>query len=169
MLEDLDNEAELAFVLSHDMARAAEKQAWRVSHYRRAERLSLAAVAGAAAPFTFGQSGLGMWIVEKGRISSLQRELDAQADRVGLEYMLAAGYDPHEAPETWRAIARDRKEQANHLFWGHRDFDLPRRSYLEAQLQLKYGERDFSTLKKDSPEFHVAVEAIRAARKKNKK
>lgn len=169
MIEDLDNEAELAFVLSHDMVRTAEKQAWRAFHYHRAERLALAAAGGAAAPFTFGGTGLLVPAFAERGIPDLQRELDAQADRVGVEYMLAADYDPHAAPETWRAIARDRRERTNHLFWGHRDFSLLRRSYLQAQLQIRYGDRDFSTLKKDSPEFRAAVEAIKAARQRNNK
>lgn len=164
VFDDLDDEAQLAFMLAHDMARATEKQGWRVYHYHRAELLAVAAASGAASPFTFGGTSVLAALAEKGEMQNLQRDLDAQADRVGLEYMQAAGYDPREAAETWRSIARDRKERANRLFWGHHDFNLPRRSYLEAYLQVKYGDKDFSTLKKDSPEFHSAVEAIRATR-----
>jgi hypothetical protein len=163
----LQNEAQLAFMLSHDMARAAEKQDWALGQMHRGERRAIG-LAGWAA---FGLPGLGLSSAFADK--SVEREFAHvfanQADRIGLQYMLAAGYDPREAPETWRAIADMHADKGEVLFWQNHDQNLVRRSYLKSELTIHYGQTDFSSLKRDSKDFHDAVDAIKAERARAKK
>jgi hypothetical protein len=46
--------------------------------------------------------------------------------------------------------------------------NFARRTYLESELQLNYANRDFSSLKRDSLDFHAAADAVRAARHRAK-
>lgn len=180
----LDNEAQLAFMLSHEMARAIEKQAWRAYRYRRGERVTISLAGAAASMFTYGAASLGTMIAERGAVygaaslgttiaergvvNDFSRQLETQADRAGLAYMFAAGYDPREAPEVWRAIARSRADRDKRVFWGNHAQNLTRRSYLEAELNLRYGKEELSTLKKNTPEFKSAAGAIKAVRQRGK-
>ena len=163
----LQNEAQLAFMLSHEMARATEKQAWAVDQMHRGERRAIS-MAGWAA---FGLPGLGLSTALAD--NSVQREFAQafanQADRMGLKYMLGGGYDPREAPEVWRTIADKHADKGEHLFWQNHDQNLVRRSYLESELAIHYAGTDFSSLKKDSQEFQDAVAAVKAARERAKR
>jgi len=156
LFDVLDNEGQLAFMLAHEIARVVEKQEWTTLTYTKGERTASAAVAMAA----FGVPGfvLADSLSDKEMAHRFGRGLQDQADRVGIEYMLAAGYDPKEAIDAWRVL--DEKHVRGH-FWGDPEVNLLRRSYLESELQLNYANRDFSSLKRDSPDFHSAVDAIK--------
>jgi hypothetical protein len=164
----LDNEAQLAFMLSHEMARAVEKQAWRAYRYRRGERVTISLAGAAASMFTYGAASLGTTIAERRVLNDFSRQLETQADRAGLAYMFAAGYDPREAPEVWRAIARNRADRDKRLFWSHHTQNFTHRSYLEAELNLRYGKEELSTFKKNTPEFKSAADAIKSVRQRGK-
>jgi hypothetical protein len=160
----LDNEAQLAFMLSHEMSRAVEKQAWRASKYRVGERTAVTLAGAAASLFTYGAASA--FTIKAGHkiTNDFFRQLETPADRVGLEYMLAAGYDPREAAEVWRTIARKHADRESRQFWANHDQNLTRRSYLDAELKLRHDKEDFSRLKQDNPEFESNVAAIKAAR-----
>ena len=159
-----DNEAQLAFVLAHEMAGVVEKHQWTFAQYHRAERIEIAAVGAAASLAVPGAQMLG-WLADKGIVDNFARSLLNQADRVGIEYMLAAGYDPKQSVESWRVLERKR---AHGRFWGNQDVNFEHRTYLESELQLKYANRDFSDLKRDSSDFRAAVDGVRAARQRAK-
>jgi len=159
----LDNEAQLAFVLSHEIARVVEKQKWTASKYRETERKQITAVGLAAFAASGAAPGwpLLTYLVDKKIASKFVRGLRNQSDRVAMEYMLAAGYDPNQAVETWRVLERKR---ARGPFWGDSDDNLMRRTYLQSELLLDYAGQDFTTLRHDSPDFHAAADAMKAAR-----
>lgn len=159
-----DNEAQLAFALAHEMARITEKQAWIISKYRKKDRLEMAGM-GAAASLVFPGASIAAALANKSILQEIMPSLQNQADRVAIEYMIAAGYDPNQAVEAWRALE---KKRARGRFWGNSEENFERRTYLESQLHLTYANRDFSTLKQDSAEFHAAVDAVKAARHRKK-
>ncbi|HTW31766.1 MAG TPA: M48 family metalloprotease [Candidatus Sulfotelmatobacter sp.] len=156
----LDHEAQLAFLLSHQMAAIVEKHQWIASHYREGERAEIE-LAGVASSLALPGMGLPFWFAEKGIMNGFARSLLNQQDRIGIEYMVAAGYDPNESAEFWRTL--ERKHAKGH-FWGNHDWNLIRRTYLESELVTHYANRDFSGLKRDSAEFHAAAGAIQAVR-----
>ncbi len=164
LFDALENEAQLAFVLSHEIARVVEKQEWTAANYHEKERKGVVGGSMAAALVVPGAPLVGL-LVDKRIAHQFARSLHDQADRIGLEYMVAAGYAPNQSVEAWRVLDEKR---AKGPFWGDRDTNLTRRTYLESELQLDYANRDFSTLKRDSSDFHRAVDAVTAARRRAK-
>lgn len=163
VLDAFDNEAQLAFVLAHEIARVVEKQKWTVSKYRETERKEAAGVALVAFAASGGAPGwpLVTYLVDKKITHKFVRGLLNQSDRTALEYMLAAGYDPNQAVECWRVLE---KKKVKGTFWGNSNENVTRRTYLRSEIQLDYAGQDFSSLKHDSPDFHAALDAMNAAR-----
>ena len=153
----LQNEAQLSFVLAHEISHVLEKHAWQAHQYHRKELIALKA-GGALVPFG------GFWVADlaaAGIKNDYARSLENQADRVGLERMFAAGYDIREAPASWKAVSDKKGDGPINPFWSSHDNKAMRRSYLMAELRNRYYDVDFSTLKKDSDEFHHVAEIVK--------
>ena len=146
----LQNEAQLAFVLSHEISHAVEKHAWQQHQYHRSELMALQ-VGGAFIP---AGGAIASGLLVSGIQNQYARTLENQADRVGLEWMLAAGYDIREAPQSWKAVSMKKGDHDLNPFWDSHDNNTTRRSYLMAELRNNYSDVDYSQLKKDSEEFH---------------
>ncbi len=80
---------------------------------------------------------------------------------MGLEWMLAAGYDIREAPQSWKAVSRAKGDSLTNPFWASHSDPTARRSYLMAQLRNNYSDVDYSILHKDSDEFHQIADAVK--------
>lgn len=106
----------MAVVMGHEIAHAIAKHgAERMSTGMIAQGLSIgAAVAGSAsgmtpqAQQTFNQAiGLGSQL----GMLSFSRKHESEADRLGLIFMAMAGYDPREATEFWKRMAKQGGER----------------------------------------------------------
>ena len=120
----LQNEAQLAFVLSHEISHAVEKHAWEAAHYRKKELIAVRA-GGAFIPLG---GGLATSLAADSIKSQYARSLENQADRIGLEWMLAAGYDIREAPASWKVLAAKKGDGPINPFWSSHDNKTTRRS-----------------------------------------
>jgi len=104
------NQDQLATVLGHEVAHViARHSAERVSQGTAAQLLaSGVAAAGvvnpasAAGQLTLAALGLGM---EYGVLKPYGRAQESEADRIGLDYMARAGFDPAQAIELWKNMA----------------------------------------------------------------
>ncbi|HVY62921.1 MAG TPA: M48 family metalloprotease, partial [Planctomycetota bacterium] len=85
---------------------------------------------------------------------------EAQADELGMEYMVKAGYDPHGMPDLLNILLAYEKEAGggktpqflvNHPATDQRVKDT------EAQLAKEFGNLDTSKLVKDTPRFDQTV------------
>ena len=92
-------------------------------------------------------------MVNGGIVNGHQRQLENQSDRVGLEYMVNAGYDPREAPAVWKLMAKTNGVDATNFFWSSHDNAPTRRSYLMNELKNNYRDLDYSALKTNETEF----------------
>jgi hypothetical protein len=85
--------------------------------------------------------------------------LENQADRLGLAIMLAHGYDPREAPRTWKLLSLYEGDSAT-AFWSSHASNTERRSFLWLAIHNTYSAVDFTSLKKDSDEFHKIASIV---------
>jgi predicted Zn-dependent protease len=82
-------------------------------------------------------------------VNGHQRNLENQSDRIGLQYMSAAGYDPREAPAVWKLMGKKTGVSATNFFWSAHDNEPTRRSYLMNELKN-------TTVTSSSPRFGPA-------------
>ncbi len=176
LLATLENEAQLATVLGHEIAHVTHKHGYR--GYKRARKMQWlalgAAIAGAAIDANRSQwdgpSGTRT-LVELGAALSLTaavnghgRNLEDDADRIGLNYVLDAGYDPFEAPEVWRIFNKhsgDRNEAAN-WFFGNHSTHRARISNLTREINRYYrGHLDDAELTRNQDEYDRMVVRLR--------
>ncbi len=98
-----DNEAELAGVMAHEIGHVAACHAAR--QQTRGNLASLATI-----PLIFVGGGIGYGIYEAAGIGvpltfmKFQRNFEAQADYLGVEYLYASGYDPQAFPQFFEKI-----------------------------------------------------------------
>jgi Zn-dependent protease with chaperone function len=169
LFDVLENESQLAFVLSHEVTHATEKHTWRQHEYHK-KALTALKIGGMVGAGFGGRGVVDITNLIEGAIrNGYARSLENQADRVGLENMLAAGYDIREGPRTWKVVAKKYGDRATNLFWDNHDNNTTRRSYLMAELRNNYSDADYSLLKKDSDDFHHVVEFVQQAEQNKKK
>jgi beta-barrel assembly-enhancing protease len=124
LLSRLDNEAQLATVLGHELTHYAHRHALKVSRSARtaptqgttavASGVGVAVAATAKARATDQGSaavlsqtasailGLGLELAIVGAINGYGRDLEREADDVGMAALVRAGYDPREAPKAFQ-------------------------------------------------------------------
>ena len=164
VFEVLQNEAQLAFVLAHEISHAVEKHAWQEYEYHRKELIALRA-SGAFVPFA---GELASNAAASAIKSAYARSLENQADRVALEWMLMAGYDIREAPASWKAVSLKHGEGLVDPIWGSHENRTMRRSYLMAELRNNYSDVDYSKLKDDTQQFHQVAGIVKNLEDKKK-
>jgi hypothetical protein len=162
MLMMLENEAQLAAVLGHEIAHAIQEHTYRQSQYHKKALTALRI--GAAIGAAYGGKAIAdLANLAEGAIrNGYARSLENQADRVGTEYMIAAGYDPREAPRVWKVMALKGGDHPTNFFWSTHDNHTTRRSYLMAELKHNYSTVDFEGSKRDDPRFAKVTEALTA-------
>jgi predicted Zn-dependent protease len=98
-------DAELAAVIGHEIAHALREHSRERISRAYAEQLALAGVAIAT-----GASEATMQIASQVSAVTFQlphsREQEAEADRIGLELMARAGYDPNAAVSLWQKMSK---------------------------------------------------------------
>lgn len=163
LIEMLDNEAQLAAVVGHEIAHSVQEHSWRQMQYHKKKRIGLAIVSAVAA--AYGQYDLSNLVdMVQGAIQSgHSRSLENQADRVGLEYMVGAGYDPREAPRVWKLMAQEYGVQATNVFWSSHENHATRRSYLMNELKNNYRHLDYTALQTNEQEYGRVQELVRSS------
>lgn len=155
LLGAVDNEAQLAFVLSHEMAHVLQAHYKREIDETRASRVGLF-VAGIAAGAFIGD--VGVFLAQVGVASVVnghQRELENQADRLGLQNVIDHGYDPREAPNFSRVIIDRYGNRTTSKLWSNHDDSLIRGSFLTVQLARAYPGHDWTHTRKNTTAFQA--------------
>lgn len=112
----MDNEAELAFALGHEVGHVAANHA--KARENAASRQSVLGVLGAVLGSVFGGGVFGNVISQNAqRMAALSvlrfsREQEYEADTLALRYLIGAGYDPAGGPGILAALARSTALQA---------------------------------------------------------
>jgi len=160
LLGAIQNEAQLAFVLSHEIAHVLQVHYWREVHETRGQRVGLT-IAGVVAGAFVGDLGIflaGMGVASV--VNGHQRELENQADRLGLQNVIEHGYDPREAPKFCKLIIERYGDRSTSKLWSNHDSSLMRGSFLTVQLMRQYPEGHFEQARRDSSAFRAMREAM---------
>jgi Zn-dependent protease with chaperone function len=143
LLHDMSDD-ELAIILGHELAHYTHEHSRRGA--KKAMWGQLAGLAGMVGAQSIG-SNAGRNAASMGALLSLtawqsgySRDLEDQADRVGLRYAYEGGFDVSKGPELWQKFRKKYGEEgtmANFLFGSHsRPSDRIRN--LERELRLNY-------------------------------
>src|SRR6266404_6355695 len=160
LLGVLENEAQLAFILSHEMAHVLQVHYHREVEETRGSRVGLT-IAGLAAGAFIGDaaifvSQIGIASVVNGH----QRELENQADRLGLQNVIEHGYDPREASNFSRIMISRYGDRTTSKLWSNHDSSVIRGSFLAFQLMREYPEGRWDTTRKNTPAFQTMKEDL---------
>jgi predicted Zn-dependent protease len=113
ILARMDNEAQLATLLAHEMTHATHRhqvRQFRGLQNRTAVLASMQATLGGLPAIGSLASTLGE-IGTMAAVSGYSQELETEADMVGLKLMMDAGYDPREAPMLFRHLKDELEEE----------------------------------------------------------
>jgi hypothetical protein len=155
LLGALENEAQLAFVLSHEVAHVLQVHYRREIEETRGARIGLT-IAGLAAGAFIGNVGVFMsQIGIASVVNGHQRELENQADRLGLQNVIEHGYDPREAPNFSRIIINRYGNRTTSILWSNHDSSVIRGSFLTVQLMREYPEGHWESTRKNTPAFQT--------------
>lgn len=160
LLGALDSEAQLAFVLSHEMAHVLQIHYKREVDETRGSRVGLT-IAGIAAGGFIGN--LGPFLAQVGIASAVnghQRELENQADRLGMQNVIEHEYDPREAANLSRIIISRYGDRSTSKLWSNHDSSMIRGSFLTIQLMRAYPEHSWADAKKNTAAFQRMKEDL---------
>lgn len=148
LLQLAENEAQMAFVVAHELAHVLQEHAWRESVYHRKKLQAL----------RWSTAGIG-FLVESAIRRGYQRELETQADRLALWYLTQAGFDPREGVRMLQRL-ESRQEGLSSLLWEkHRTYPQRRRALMEELLHYSEQGLAYSSLRHNSSEF-MTVRAL---------
>lgn len=143
LLARMQNEDQMATVLGHEMTHVENRHMLRHQRSARNKQIAFSAAAVAGAVLAAGEEahaarkgqygkaarigvmsdlllGLGLGLAFLAAVNGYGRDLEREADAGGLSKMRAAGYDPREAPNVYRALLEEHGEpsRAEAFFFG---------------------------------------------------
>lgn len=151
----IENEAQLAFVLSHEIAHVLQAHYWRNVHETRTKRVLITIGAIAASAYVgdvamfLGQ--LGMAAV----VNGYTRRLENQADRLALQNVVEHGYDASQAIRFFRLMVSRYSDRSTSAIWSSHDSSVLRGSFLTVQISRRFPQQDVSKGTVDTDAFRT--------------
>jgi Peptidase family M48/Domain of unknown function (DUF5666) len=164
----LENEAQLAAVLGHEIAHATQEHGYRQLQHNKKRRQALAIASLFAAAMGYYSISNLLDLVNVAMINGYGRTMENQADRVGLLYMVDAGYDPRQSPRVWKLLTQKHGDSPT-FFWSTHDSNTERRSFQMLTIRNSFSNLDFAQLRINEPEFKRIAELALDENPKNKK
>jgi predicted Zn-dependent protease len=105
----MNSEAELASVMGHEIGHVAARHG-----AKRQRNTTLAGIGAIAAAVLTGSGAIGQMagMLGQSAVLSFSRAQEYEADRLGIQYMTRAGYDPRGAAEMLEALGAEERFQA---------------------------------------------------------
>lgn len=164
LLARLENESQLAMVLGHELTHATNRHALEFERSARNKQIgfSIAAIAASIAvanaagrraergdwsgAYVYSQVGnilvsIGTQLAFLAAVYGFGRELEREADEIGLQRMAEAGYDPGQAPRVFEILKEDHGDDSKmevFFFGSHPRLD-ERREDVRGMVRARYG------------------------------
>lgn len=152
LLKILKNEAQLAGVIGHEMAHATHEHTRRSNESLVSKIPSVGQRLGVLSKDDLITFGLGLFA------NKFSRDMENQADRVGLRYMYDAGYDPREVPKVWRELAKLTQTNSVETFlYSSHPEAVTRLKNLNREIAYNYYDTDFSQTLVKTDEYKEAL------------
>lgn len=146
VLNSVHNEAQLAALLSLAIAQVIEKQEYQSRHRRRFQQIGGWLLTGVSAvPTPLSLLALPAQIANGTTYRKYLLAMSEQANRVGLEYTIAAGYDPREAPAAWKLTLQKHPEKSE------KQTEIG--EFVQTELDTTYWKTDFNGLRVGAEDF----------------
>jgi predicted Zn-dependent protease len=111
LLALVKNDDQLASVIGHEIGHVVANHAAERASNQTVTSVGLAAVGGAAGRYGDAVNAYGGLAAQYGLLLPYSRRDELEADRLGVDYMQAAGFKPSEAVALWRLMAAQRQTQ----------------------------------------------------------
>jgi len=146
ILARMENEAQLAAVLGHELAHVTQRHYVRATEHETAETLlSIGArIASVALALSKDQNareaGQGIELISSALQSGYSRFFEDEADVVGLRYMFLSGYDVRQAPELWANFHRFFGDESpvDNFFYGSHSTAMVREGNLNSEIRRAF-------------------------------
>ena len=144
LIARMENEAQLAMVLGHEIAHVTEKHVTKGIEQAYTTQLigSSAVVAGASTGIlpTGDALNVAYDASMNAAVNGHGRGQEREADKVGMDYMVKAGYDPREGPITFELLLKEHGDQSRlaNFFYGSHPNNVDRYETLSALVKAKY-------------------------------
>jgi len=159
LLGSVENESQLAFVLSHEIAHVLQAHQWREAKDTRPARIALTLAGIAGGVFIGSLSEFLAQIGMEATVNGYSRRVENQADRLGLQNVIDLGYDPRGAVGFFRVMV-ERYGRSSSAIWSDHDSNLLRGSFLTVQLSRQYPKGQFDHAIVDTAAFKNMKEAM---------
>jgi predicted Zn-dependent protease len=163
----LENEAQLAMVLAHEIAHVTERHVTKGIEKAYGTQLmgQIGMTVGSAAGVVPNSAAIGKAYEYSmsAAINGHGRNQERDADRIGIDYLVKAGYDPREAPITFELLLAEYGDQGRlqNFFYGSHPSNQERFRTLSDLAKSKYGKAVQSTkLTVNSEEFKRATRRV---------
>ena len=185
LLSRLENEAQLATILGHEMTHVTHRHALSFQRDARnkqilytvlavAASIGVAAAAGSRAgsgdyvgAAVIGQTanailGLGLQLAAVAAINGYGRELEREADQGGMESLVRAGYDPREAPKVFELLRAESKDRGalETFFFGSHPRLTERIETTRALVESRYAAAVSPAATVDTEEFQLRMRTV---------
>jgi predicted Zn-dependent protease len=118
LLARMDNEAQLATVLGHELTHFTHRHALKETRNAQNKTVLHESVSSVFVLVGVPPGAGRLWTLAA--IQGYSRDMEAEADEVGLQTMVQAGYDPNESPKVFQSLQRDSSDRdiAEPYFFG---------------------------------------------------
>ena len=146
LLARMESEGQLVMVLGHEIAHVTESHVTKGIEGRYGIQL-LAEIAATTASASGATGAIPPLLLQKtyeysmnAAVSGHGRAAETDADVVGLDYMVKAGYDPREAPKTFEQLLKEHGDQTSmkNFFYGSHPTNKTRIEHLNGLVASNY-------------------------------
>jgi predicted Zn-dependent protease len=163
LLSRIDNEAQLAMILGHEMTHVDHRHALRFERDAVNKQILFPVGAAVLSQTASAILGGGLPLAATAAINGYGRDLEREADEEGMARLVRAGYDPKEAPKVFALLQADSKDRGSleTFFFGSHPRLQERIETTNRLIQTSYGGAAASpTTITNSEEFGLRMRTV---------